>query len=99
MDDIEITDKRVVNTMNSIKKGMIRLLEKNKFEKITIKDICTESGISRTTFYAHYKDKNDFIYSYLTSLLKKGKEIFKKEFSNQHIFLETMVHYWLDEGS
>ncbi|BGE81641.1 TetR/AcrR family transcriptional regulator [Staphylococcus petrasii] len=99
MNDIEITDKRVVNTMNNIKNGMISLLEKKEFEKITIKDICTESGISRTTFYAHYKDKNNFIYSYLKSLLKKGKkEIFKKEFSNQHIFLETMVHYWLDEG-
>ncbi len=86
MDDIEITDKRVVNTMNSIKKGMIRLLEKNKFEKITIKDICTESGISRTTFYAHYKDKNDFIYSYLTSLLKKGKKKYLKKNFQINIF-------------
>ncbi|SUM43088.1 tetR-family transcriptional regulator [Staphylococcus petrasii] len=46
MNDIEITDKRVVNTMNNIKNGMISLLEKKQFEKITIKDICTESGIS-----------------------------------------------------
>lgn len=99
LSDIKIIDKRIVNTMNNIKNGMIRLLQKKQFDKITIKDICTESGISRTTFYAHYKDKNDFIFSYQNSLLKKGKkEILKKEFPNQHVFIETIIQYWLDEG-
>ncbi|MDD6864570.1 MAG: TetR/AcrR family transcriptional regulator [Lactobacillus sp.] len=29
------------------------------FEKITIKDICTQAMIGKSTFYYHYEDKYD----------------------------------------
>ncbi|MBI5975098.1 TetR/AcrR family transcriptional regulator [Staphylococcus canis] len=38
-------------------KSMIKLLETETFEAITIKQICAESGIHRSTFYAHFEDK------------------------------------------
>lgn len=99
MADIEIADKRVVNTRNNIKNGVITLLQKKPFAEITIKDICAESNISRTTFYSHYKDKDDFIFSYQKSILKKGKkEILKKEFTSQRTFIETIIQFWLEEG-
>lgn len=48
-----------------------RLLEHKKLKDITIKDICDESGLSRTTFYRYFLDKNDLINSLFDELIKK----------------------------
>lgn len=39
--------------------NMVYLLEDYHFDEITIKMLCAESGINRSTFYAHFKDKYD----------------------------------------
>lgn len=40
-----------------ITSNMVYLLEHYHFEEITIKMLCAECGINRSTFYAHFKDK------------------------------------------
>ncbi|WP_233654983.1 TetR/AcrR family transcriptional regulator [Staphylococcus chromogenes] len=45
------------NARIAIIKAMVALLEKEKFDQITIKQICVESGVHRSTFYAHFEDK------------------------------------------
>lgn len=37
------------------------LLEKHKYDDITISQICKQAGINRSTFYCHYTDINDLI--------------------------------------
>ena len=37
------------------------LMKSSPLEKITVKSICDRAGISRTTFYNHFKDKYDVI--------------------------------------
>ncbi|QVI36375.1 helix-turn-helix domain-containing protein [Lacticaseibacillus casei] len=45
------------DTEKRIWQAFFQLLEVEKFEKITINEICKQSKISRTTFYRHYVDK------------------------------------------
>ncbi len=56
-----------------------KLAEKKPFEKITIQDICDESGYNRQTFYYHFHDIYDMIKwvvkSDLDALLFEGDEI------------------------
>lgn len=33
------------------------LLKKHRFDEISVTQICHEAGISRATFYYHFKDK------------------------------------------
>ncbi|ADV04802.1 TetR/AcrR family transcriptional regulator [Staphylococcus pseudintermedius] len=40
-----------------IVKAMIELLKTESFDEITIKQICAESGVHRSTFYAQFEDK------------------------------------------
>ena len=54
---------------------MVNLLKTKAYNDITVKDICEKSQISRTTFLHITKTKDDFIYSYLNTLLKEAKEI------------------------
>jgi len=41
--------------------ALICLLEKKDFEYITIKEICQEAGVNRSTFYLHYENTRDLL--------------------------------------
>ena len=38
-----------------------RLLEKKSFDRLTVQEVLDQSGVSRATFYRHFKDKYDLI--------------------------------------
>lgn len=56
----QFTEKAIMNTF-------VRLLDQIPLDKITVRDIITECGISRNTFYYHYGD----VYALLEALLKQ----------------------------
>ncbi len=43
-------------TENAIKESFLKLLNERPLSKITIKDIVTDCGINRNSFYYHYQD-------------------------------------------
>lgn len=49
-------NQRSQNTKQQINEVFIRLLAKKRISNITINEICTCSGINRSTFYRHYTD-------------------------------------------
>ena len=55
------TDLRIVKTKKILFETLIKLMKQKNFEKIKISDICEESLINRSTFYAHYEDKYDLL--------------------------------------
>ena len=48
------SDMRVMVSKRMLKEGMLKCLESKPLSKITVSDLCRESGINRTTFYNHY---------------------------------------------
>lgn len=54
-------DKRVIKTEKLITETMMRLLATMSMSKITVKKICDEALISKSTFYDHYVDKFDVV--------------------------------------
>ena len=40
-----------------LKDALIELMEEIPFRKISIKDICEQADLNRTTFYLHYADQ------------------------------------------
>lgn len=45
---------RVIVTLRMLREGMLRCLAEKPLSKITVSDLCRESGVNRTTFYNHY---------------------------------------------
>ncbi|MFV0556525.1 MAG: TetR/AcrR family transcriptional regulator [Lactovum sp.] len=78
-------DLRVIKTKQNIKKAFLNQLEERGFEKITISSLTDEALVNRTTFYLHYKDKEDlmeklreqFIYELKKYLQIEVKKIFQ----------------------
>ena len=56
-------------TQEAIKKAFIRLLNQKPLNKITVKMIIGECGISRNTFYYHFKDVPELLEVVIKELL------------------------------
>lgn len=56
-----VEDVRVFKTKKNIADALIHLLEEKDFAHITVKDICTLSLSSKSTFYSHFIDKYDLL--------------------------------------
>lgn len=95
----ETMDKRVYKTLTKIEKSMVTLLNVKSYDDISIKDICDESGISRGTFYQHYRDKDDFLFQYQKAIMKKGKRrLTQIQFEERRQFFEHALNFWINEG-
>ena len=63
-------DRRVARTRAMLHQTLMSLIVKQGYEAITIKDICDAANVGRSTFYAHYKSKDDLMRSHLEPLRK-----------------------------
>jgi len=53
------TDRRIARSRTTLQHALKSLILKKGYEAITIKDICEEANVGRSTFYAHYTSKDD----------------------------------------
>lgn len=96
-----ICNQRYQSTEDRIEKALFSLLKIRKYNDITIKEICYEAGINRSSFYAHYQDINDLMIKTEQKLSKNIVDIFnpnqvwdKQVFENLFVFLyENKIFY------
>ncbi|MDC0761026.1 MULTISPECIES: TetR/AcrR family transcriptional regulator [Brevibacillus] len=77
-------DVRVYKTKKSIASALVSLLKEKDFSQITIKDICTRSLTSKSTFYSHYTDKYDL----LEKMVKYQADFFQKEMARRFVSIQ-----------
>lgn len=70
---------RFQSTEEKIQKALFSLLKFKKYNDISIKEICYEAGINRSSFYAHYQDINDLMIKTETNLSKQISKIFNPD--------------------
>lgn len=68
-------DLRIVKTKKNIQTTLLTILSEKSFRQITVKDICQESLINKSTFYAHYSDK----YALLEEVVAHYSHLLKTE--------------------
>jgi AcrR family transcriptional regulator len=52
-------DRRAVRTRARLSEALLRLLVTRPYEAVTVEEICAEAAVGRSTFYAHFADKDD----------------------------------------
>ena len=56
-------DRRILRTRDRLGDALMRLVLEKPFETITVQNVLDRAGVSRSTFYVHYNDKDDLFIS------------------------------------
>ena len=56
-------DRRVRRTRDRLGDALMKLLVEKPFDEITVQNVLDRAGVSRATFYSHFRDKNDLFLS------------------------------------
>jgi len=60
--ELKETDQRILRTKKSLSNSLIQLMKYNKYNEITVNDIVEYAQYNRSTFYFHYKNKDDLFH-------------------------------------
>ena len=61
-------DRRVQKTRKLLQEALIELVAEKGYELVTIREILDRANVGRSTFYAHFQDKEQLLYSILARL-------------------------------
>ena len=73
------TDRRILRTRNALGDALVALIQEKNFEDITVQHVLDRAGVGRSTFYVHYRDKDDLFLSDVEDFL----EFFSTSFNRQ----------------
>jgi AcrR family transcriptional regulator len=65
-------DRRVAKTRRALKEALTDLTLEHGYEAVTVSDIIDRADVGRSTFYAHFTDKDDLLMSTLSDLQISG---------------------------
>ncbi len=68
MDQKTPPDRRIQRTRQLLLNSLLGLILEEGYEKITVQDIIDRANVGRSTFYSHFRDKEDLLLSGFESL-------------------------------
>jgi AcrR family transcriptional regulator len=89
-------DRRTQRTRQTLSHALIALIQEKRYEAITVQDICDRANVGRSTFYAHYQDKDDLLASNFQQMMESlGSQVEWRD--NQFIFPVTALFRHVQE--
>jgi AcrR family transcriptional regulator len=101
------TDRRVRRTRELLRRALLSLVQEKGYDRITIQDILERADIGRSTFYAHYRDKDDLLragFEDIRTALAAERDAAEKGTGRKVEFLQPMLavfqhvgrhrHFW-----
>jgi AcrR family transcriptional regulator len=58
---LEKSDRRVSRTRRQLREALMSLILEKGYDAVTVEDITARADLGRTTFYLHYKDKEELL--------------------------------------
>lgn len=102
-------NKKISATTEKIYNSLAEVLLKKNYNDIRIQDILDESGVARSTFYAHYKTKEDLLKSICSTIFghvfshtlneEKSHDFSKSSIFDYKHFITHIFYHLHDEKS
>lgn len=54
-------DRRMIRTLKALSEALVRLMNKQEWGRISVQNICDEADVARSTFYAHFENKQELL--------------------------------------
>lgn len=97
------TDRRSQRTRQLLSTALVALMGEKRYDEITVQEIIDRANVGRSTFYAHYLDKEDLLVSNVTDVLDTlSRQMERHELGTQRtppslapLFQHVQQHYAL----
>jgi Bacterial regulatory proteins, tetR family len=63
-------DQRIERTRERLGNAYVALIHEKPIEDVTVQDVLERASVGRSTFYLHFRDKNDLLLSQLEKFLE-----------------------------
>ncbi len=70
-------DRRVQRTRELLRESLMELILEKGYDAITVQEITDRANLGRATFYLHYNDKEDLLFSTLQDTVEELKQLVK----------------------
>ena len=64
------TDRRVRHTRDALGDALVAIMHEKPFDDITVQHVLDRAGVGRSTFYTHFRDKDDLFLSDVEDFLE-----------------------------
>ena len=97
------TNRKTRYTKMVLRNSLTELMKEKSILGITIKDICELADVSRSTFYAHYKDQYDLLQQIQEETIASIEKLLEKYNDDDSkngiiLMLEELLRYIADNG-
>ncbi|PXX65605.1 TetR family transcriptional regulator [Nocardia tenerifensis] len=86
------TDRRVRRTKSLLHRALIELMLERGYDRISVRDILHRADVGRSTFYAHFRDKDDLLLLSSTDYLRAAVTAPRAEAGAEATALLAPVH-------
>lgn len=62
-------DRRIQKTLNLLRSALVSLIAEKPYDGIVVKEILDRANVGRSTFYTHFRDKDDLLLSGIHEML------------------------------
>lgn len=87
------TDKRIQKTLLALREAFFELVLTYSYDEITVSDIIEKANVGRSTFYQHYKSKDEILAISMNKLLD-DLALSADPADNQQVLFELLEHFW-----
>lgn len=85
-------DLRVVKTMKKLETALFHLLKDHPVETISVKELCREASVNRSTFYAYFQSISQLLDYFYEQYLKQ----FQEDICQKLVSTKSMKIYYLE---
>jgi AcrR family transcriptional regulator len=79
-----IKDRRIERTRNLLHEALVSLIRQKEYDQIVVKEILDRANVGRSTFYTHFRDKDDLLVSGIHHMLGSHRPIEKQTSGGTH---------------
>lgn len=65
------TDRRVSRTRAALRQALVELSRERGYDAVTVEELTARANVGRTTFYLHYRDKEELLLEEFSELLNE----------------------------
>lgn len=88
---MNVQDRRIVRTRKALIDALVELSLERGYENVKIKDIIDHANIGNSTFYRHYKNKNDLLAKHLYGIEQEFKRGTSPEMTPYEVSLSVFT--------